>query len=156
VIYGGIYHEVSDQFPSVATEAKEIDMWSDWGLTGVDEFKKIKTACLVAQGTRRRFHLHVGQHIELRGTVYPFTPVRKGHSHFQIWLRCSTSQERNRSCTGGDNCNTIWTKCSVSKISKRPPAYTIICVRWVRSCSKASDLRVFSAKRTTLYVLANR
>src|SRR5207249_4295512 len=29
VIYGGIYHEVSDQFPSVATEAKEIDMWSD-------------------------------------------------------------------------------------------------------------------------------
>src|ERR1700745_3862471 len=72
VIYGGIYHEVSDQFPSVATEAKEIDMWSDWGLTGVDEFKKIKTACLVAEGTMRRFNLHVGQHIQLRGTVYPF------------------------------------------------------------------------------------
>src|SRR5947207_11264637 len=72
VIYGGIYHEASDQFPSVATEAKEIDMWSDWGLTGVDEFKKIKTACLVAQGTMRRFNLHIGQHIELRGTVYPF------------------------------------------------------------------------------------
>src|SRR6266576_3199438 len=72
VIYGGIYHEASDQFPSVATEAKEIDMWSDWGLTGVDEFKKIKTACLVADGTMRRFNLHVGQQIELRGTVYPF------------------------------------------------------------------------------------
>src|SRR5258708_5593518 len=71
VIYGGIYHEVGDQFPSVATEAKEIDMWSDWGLTGVDEFKKIKTACLVAQGTMRRFNLHVGQQIQLRGTVYP-------------------------------------------------------------------------------------
>jgi len=69
VIYGGIYHEVSDQFPSVATEAKEIDMWSDWGLTGMDEFKKIKTACLVAQGTMRRFNLHVGQQIQLRGTV---------------------------------------------------------------------------------------
>src|SRR6266404_5160254 len=27
VIYGGIYHEVSDQFPSVATEAAQIDMW---------------------------------------------------------------------------------------------------------------------------------
>ena len=63
VIYGGIYHEASDQFPSVATEAKEIDMWSDWGFTGVDEFKKIKTACLVAQGTMRRFNLHVGQQI---------------------------------------------------------------------------------------------
>jgi hypothetical protein len=66
------------------------------------------------------------------------SPVRKGHSRFRIWLRCSISQERNRSCTGGDNCNTIWTKCSVSKISKWPPAYTIICVCWVRSCSKAS------------------
>src|SRR5258707_747230 len=72
VIYGGIYHEASDQFPSVATEAEEIDMWSDWGLTGVDEFKKIKTACLVAQGTLRRFDLHVGQQMQLRGTVYPF------------------------------------------------------------------------------------
>src|SRR3989449_4480264 len=72
VIYGGIFHEASDQFPSVATEAEEIDMWSDWGLTGVDEFQKIKNACLVAQGTMRRFNLHVGQQIELRGTVYPF------------------------------------------------------------------------------------
>jgi putative ABC transport system permease protein len=72
VIYGGIYHEASDQFPSVATEAAEIDMWSDWGLTGVDEFKKIKTACLVAEGTMRRFKLHVGQQIQIRGTVYLF------------------------------------------------------------------------------------
>src|SRR5438552_17080691 len=72
VIYGGIYHEARDQFPSVATDAEEIGMWSDWGLTGVDEFKKIKTACLMAQGTMRRFNLHVGQQIELRGTVYPF------------------------------------------------------------------------------------
>jgi putative ABC transport system permease protein len=73
VIYGGIYHEASDQFPSVATEADKIDvMWSDWGFSGVDEFKKIKTACLVAEGTMRRFNLHVGQQIELRGTIYPF------------------------------------------------------------------------------------
>jgi len=73
VIYGGIYHEASDQFPSVATEADKIDVvWSDWGFSGVDEFKKIKTACLVAEGTMRRFNLHVGQQIELRGTIYPF------------------------------------------------------------------------------------
>jgi putative ABC transport system permease protein len=73
LIYGGIYHEASDQFPSVATEADKIDvMWSDWGFSGVDEFKKIKTACLVAEGTMRRFNLHVGQQIELRGTIYPF------------------------------------------------------------------------------------
>jgi len=42
------------------------------GLTGLEEFKEIKTACLVALGTMRRFNLHVGQQLELRGTVYPF------------------------------------------------------------------------------------
>src|SRR5262249_439387 len=52
------------------------------------------------------------------GRRFECAPVRKGHSCFRIWLRCSTSQVRNRSCTGGDNCNTIWTKCNVSKISK--------------------------------------
>src|SRR5258707_4066796 len=72
VIYGGIYHDVSDQFPSVATEAAQIDMWSELGLTGVDDVQKIKTACLVAGGTMRRFNLHVCQPIQLRGTVYPF------------------------------------------------------------------------------------
>src|SRR5260221_5614686 len=63
VIYGGIYHEASDQFPSVATETEEIAMWSDCGLTGADEFKKIKTACPVAEGTMRHFKLHVGPQI---------------------------------------------------------------------------------------------
>src|SRR5262245_8980965 len=29
VIYGGIYHEASDQFPSVPTDADQIDMWAD-------------------------------------------------------------------------------------------------------------------------------
>src|SRR5258708_25354003 len=72
VIYGGIYHEVSDQFPTVAPEAKEIDMWSDSGLTSLDEFKKIKTACLGAEGTMLRLNLHVGQQIQMQGTEYPF------------------------------------------------------------------------------------
>src|SRR5258708_32370819 len=61
VIYGGIYHEGSDQFPSVATEAKEIDMWSDWGLSGFGEFKKVQTPLLWAPGTRRRFKLQLVQ-----------------------------------------------------------------------------------------------
>src|SRR5437899_13096485 len=29
VIYGGIYHERSDPFPSVATDAGAIDMWTE-------------------------------------------------------------------------------------------------------------------------------
>src|SRR5258706_5711280 len=45
VIYGGIYHEASDQFPSDATEAEERDMWSDWGFTSVGGLRKSKTSC---------------------------------------------------------------------------------------------------------------
>jgi putative ABC transport system permease protein len=73
VFFGGIYHETCDQFPSIAMEPDQIDvMFPDWGFTGLSDFKKIKTACLAAQGTMRRFHLQVGQQIELRGTIYPF------------------------------------------------------------------------------------
>src|SRR5215470_11997775 len=73
VFYGGIYHEASDQFPSIAMDPENVDvMFPDWGFSGMDGFKKVKTACLVAQGTMRRFNLHVGQQIELRGTAYPF------------------------------------------------------------------------------------
>ena len=73
VFFGGIYHEASDQFPSVAMQPENIDaVFSDWGFSGVDQFKKIKTACMVSQGLMRRFNFHVGQQIELRGTAYPF------------------------------------------------------------------------------------
>src|SRR5437016_3419217 len=73
VFHGGIFHEASDQFPSIAMDAEQIDvMFPDWGFTGMDDFKKVKTACLVAQGTMRRFKLRVGQQIELRGTIFPY------------------------------------------------------------------------------------
>jgi putative ABC transport system permease protein len=35
----------------------------------------MRTACLVGSGTMQRFNLHVGQQIQLRGTVYPFNVV---------------------------------------------------------------------------------
>lgn len=74
--FGGIYHEVSDQFPNIAVDPEQIDvMWPDWGFSpgGVAEFKKLRTACLVADGTMKRFHLNVGQQIQLRGAgYYPF------------------------------------------------------------------------------------
>src|SRR5258705_6171698 len=40
VIYGGIYHEASDQFPSVATEAVGTDMWAHSGFTSADHMCK--------------------------------------------------------------------------------------------------------------------
>lgn len=71
--FGGIYHEVSDQFPNIAVDPDQVDvMWPDWGFSpgGVDAFKKLRTACLVADGTMKRFHLSVGQQIQLRGAGY--------------------------------------------------------------------------------------
>jgi putative ABC transport system permease protein len=73
--FGGIYHEVSDQFPNLAVDPEQVDvMWPDWGISKeqFDQFKKIRTACLVGGGTMKRFHLHLGQQIQLKGTVYPF------------------------------------------------------------------------------------
>lgn len=71
--FGGIYHEISDQFPNIAVDPQQIDvMWPDWGFSpgGVDEFKKLRTACLVAEATMKRFNLNVGQQIQLRGASY--------------------------------------------------------------------------------------
>jgi putative ABC transport system permease protein len=73
IVFGGIYHEASDQFPSVAMDSQNLDtVFPDWGMSGIDEFKKLKTACLVATGTMRRFNLRVGQQIQIRGTLFPF------------------------------------------------------------------------------------
>jgi putative ABC transport system permease protein len=73
--FGGLYHDVSDQFPNLAVDPDPVQaMWPDWGIPddGFAQFKKIRTAALVAPGTMKRFHLHVGQQIMLRGTYYPF------------------------------------------------------------------------------------
>ncbi len=49
-------------------------MWPDWGLTPAqwDQFGSLRTACLVGPDTMKRFHLHIGQQIMLKGTLYPF------------------------------------------------------------------------------------
>jgi putative ABC transport system permease protein len=73
--FGGVYHEVSDQFPNLAADPADVDkMWPDWGISleQFKQFKKIRTAALVGEETMKRFHLHLGQQIQLRGTLYPF------------------------------------------------------------------------------------
>lgn len=73
--FGGIYHEVTDQFPNLAIDPDQVEiMWPDWELPvrAVEDFKRMRTACLVAPGTMKRFNLRVGQQIALRGTNYPF------------------------------------------------------------------------------------
>jgi putative ABC transport system permease protein len=73
--FGGVYHEVYDQFPNLADDPEEVDkMWPDWGISPeqFEQWKKIRTAALVGGDTMKKFHLHLGQQIQLRGTVYPF------------------------------------------------------------------------------------
>ena len=73
VIYGGVYHDVSDQFPSLAMDAETFDgLFPDWGIIGAADFKKIKTSALVTDAAMQRFNFHVGQQIQIRGTRFPF------------------------------------------------------------------------------------
>ncbi|HYA34185.1 MAG TPA: FtsX-like permease family protein [Candidatus Binataceae bacterium] len=95
--FGGIYHDVNDQFPNMAVDADQVDqVFPDWGVTPEEwaAFERLRTACLVGQGTMKRFNLHVGQQIMLRGTVYPFNITlqivgyfkQKGPPNF-LWFR---------------------------------------------------------------------
>jgi putative ABC transport system permease protein len=73
--FGGVYHELYDQFPNFAVDHDQIEkVYTDWGLTpeSIDQFKKIRTACFVGPETMKRFHLHVGQQIQLKGSIYNF------------------------------------------------------------------------------------
>ena len=73
--FGGIYHEVSDEFPNLAVDPEAVEaMWPDWDISSeaIARFKGIRTACLVGPATMKQFGCHVGQQIMLRGTIYPF------------------------------------------------------------------------------------
>jgi putative ABC transport system permease protein len=73
-LFAGIYHLPSDQFPNFAIDADGIDrMWPDWGISpaAAAAFKRQRIACLAGQSLIERFGWHAGQHITLRGTVYP-------------------------------------------------------------------------------------
>ena len=73
--FGGVYHELYDQFPNFAVDHEQIEkVYSDWAISpeSIEQFKKIRTACLVGTETMKRFHLHVGQQIQLKGSIYNF------------------------------------------------------------------------------------
>jgi len=73
--FGGIYHQVSDQFPNMSVDPEMVgEMWSDWNIAPEElrEFQRVRTAALVGPETMKHFGFHIGQQIMLRGTVYPF------------------------------------------------------------------------------------
>jgi len=54
--FGGIYHDLSDQFANLAVDYESIDkIWPDWGVSpvAVREFKRVRIACLVGRVTIR-------------------------------------------------------------------------------------------------------
>ena len=73
--FGGILHDVNDQFPNMAIDADQADqVWPDFGITPEEweKFKKLRTAALVGPEVMKRFNLQVGQQITLKGALYPF------------------------------------------------------------------------------------
>ncbi len=73
--FGGIYHDVTDQFPNLAIDSGQVGvMWPDWNISAqaLDDFGRIRTAALVGPATMRQFHFHVGQQIMLRSPLYQF------------------------------------------------------------------------------------
>ncbi len=78
--FGGIYHEVSDSFPNLAVDPETAQaLWTDWDISqqSFADFRKIRTAAMVGPETMKRFNLHVGQQIMLRGTIYPINVTLK-------------------------------------------------------------------------------
>jgi len=78
--FGGIYHEVSDSFPNLAVDPETAPaLWTDWDISrqSFADFRKIRTAAMVGPETMKRFNLHVGQQIMLRGTIYPISVTLK-------------------------------------------------------------------------------
>lgn len=74
--FGGIYHEVNDQFPNWALDLDGVEkVFPDWGVTAQswDEFKKARRACMVGRETMSRFHLKLGDQIILR-PAFPMYP----------------------------------------------------------------------------------
>jgi putative ABC transport system permease protein len=72
--FGGIYHDPTEQFPNFAIDHEEIEkIYPDYGITpeALAAFKGERTATLVGLDTMRRFGWKLGDHITLRGTIYP-------------------------------------------------------------------------------------
>jgi putative ABC transport system permease protein len=72
--FGGVYHEVRDQFPNMAVDPEKVgETFPDWDISpqALHDFQRIRTGALVGTETMKRFGFHVGQKIMLRGTIYP-------------------------------------------------------------------------------------
>ena len=71
--FGGIYRSPSDQI-GVAVDADAVGtLWPDWGITAERAalFQRTRTGCLVPPATMHKYGWKIGEHIILKGSVYP-------------------------------------------------------------------------------------
>lgn len=76
-VFLGVYRGPKDLFPNFAVDHERVEeVWPDWGISAEEaaRFKHLRTGCLVGEALLSRFGWHVGDHIMLRGTVYPVNP----------------------------------------------------------------------------------
>jgi putative ABC transport system permease protein len=77
--YGGIYHEVTDEFPNWTLDTDGVEkVFSDWGVSeqGWRDFKSERRACLVGAETMKRFHFKIGQQLMLRPSIPDYPEVQ--------------------------------------------------------------------------------
>jgi len=73
-IFMGTYRGPQDLVPSVAIDPEQVEeIWSDWGISkhAADEFRRVRTGALVGATLMKRYGWKVGDHVILRGTIYP-------------------------------------------------------------------------------------
>jgi putative ABC transport system permease protein len=71
--FGGIYRSPSDQI-GIAVDADAAGtIWPDWGITPARaaQFRRTRTGCMVAPATMHKYGWQIGDHIILKGSVYP-------------------------------------------------------------------------------------
>ena len=71
--FGGVYHSPSDQIGMAVDADAAQTLWPDWGITPAlaAQFEQTRTGTLVAPAMMRRYGWKVGDHLMLKGSVYP-------------------------------------------------------------------------------------
>jgi putative ABC transport system permease protein len=71
--FGGIYRSPSDQLGMAVDADAAGTLWPDWGITGerAATFQHTRTGCLVAPPTMQKYGWKIGDHVTLKGSVYP-------------------------------------------------------------------------------------
>ena len=78
--FGGSITKFPTPFQILAVDPETAQaLWTDWDISqqSFADFRKIRTAAMVGPETMKRFNLHVGQQIMLRGTIYPISVTLK-------------------------------------------------------------------------------